>query len=71
MRSNDIFIPRMVVAADATLLLLHLLLLAPPTDRLDILRIRGSYYYQILLPAIHSFSWKSYYCQPEGLLTQC
>ncbi len=31
----------------------------------------GSYYCQLLLPALLSFSWISYYWQSEGLLTQC
>ncbi len=28
-------------------------------------------YYQLLSTALHSFSWKSYYWQPEGLLIHC
>ncbi len=34
-------------------------------------RFRYSFsYYQLLLSALHSFSWTNYYWQPEGLLTQ-
>ncbi len=31
----------------------------------------GFAYYQLLLSALHSFSWESYYWQTGGLLTQC
>ena len=33
--------------------------------------LQAIYCWLLLLKALHSFSRKSYYWQPEGLLTQC